>query len=229
MPASATHISDAGLDLIKEFEGFPYQGAPYWDRYGRVWTQGYGNTHGVTRTSPPITQARALSDLRGLMATRYEPAVRAVAKEVGGLTQPQWDALCSVVWNLGPGIIGSGSTLGRLLRAKQWRAFASKLTEFCRANGQVLAGLLRRRRAEASLFLKAAHADALDGYTASERRWIREYDALRRAGKDPERQRVLRRVMGDQRKRVWRAAQAPGGWQKANRAARYRSLHARST
>ena len=71
--------------------------------------------------------------------------------------------------------------------------------------------------------------DKLDGYTASEKRWIREYDRLARSGKDAARRRVLRRVMSEQRKRIWRAAQAPGGWQKANRAARYASLKSRTT
>jgi hypothetical protein len=70
--------------------------------------------------------------------------------------------------------------------------------------------------------------DPLRGYTTAERRWIREYDALKRAGRDRRRRRVLRRYMTRQRKRVWRAAQGPGGWTAHHRAARYRSLRART-
>lgn len=67
------------------------------------------------------------------------------------------------------------------------------------------------------------------GFTAAERRWITEYDRLKARGLDRQRRRVLRRVMTKQRKRIWRAAQGSGGWSKANRAARYRSLRARTT
>lgn len=75
--------------------------------------------------------------------------------------------------------------------------------------------------------LAARLADPLRGYTAAERRWIREYDQLVRERRDPARRRVLRRVMRAQRKRIWVVAQR-SGWDKANRAARYRSLLART-
>jgi predicted chitinase len=70
--------------------------------------------------------------------------------------------------------------------------------------------------------------DALAHLTDRERAWCREYDRLRQADRDPDRRRVLRRVMTEQRKRIWRAAQQTG-WNRANRAARYRSLWARTT
>lgn len=72
--------------------------------------------------------------------------------------------------------------------------------------------------------------DPFAGYTPSELRWIREYDDLKRAGHDAARRRVLRRVMTDQRKRIWRAASSTAhGWDHANRRARYRSLLARTS
>lgn len=76
--------------------------------------------------------------------------------------------------------------------------------------------------------------DQFAHYTASELRWIREYDKLKRANRDLSRRRVLQRVMTEQRKRVWRAAQprsAGGdgrGWGYANRSRRYNSLKART-
>ena len=36
-----------GIALIKEFEGFPFGGRPYFDKLGGVWTIGYGHTEGV--------------------------------------------------------------------------------------------------------------------------------------------------------------------------------------
>jgi hypothetical protein len=75
--------------------------------------------------------------------------------------------------------------------------------------------------------LRRLRSDALAGYTASERRWIREYDRLKRERRDVRRRRVLRRVMTEQRKRIWREAQRTG-WKKSNRRQRYHSLLART-
>lgn len=86
----------------------------------------------------------------------------------------------------------------------------------------------------ASSFFLRKLRDPLAGYTSSERRWIREYDRLVKARRDPGRQRVLRRVMSEQRKRIWRVAQprsAGGdgkGWTVLRRR-RYRSLLARTS
>lgn len=76
----------------------------------------------------------------------------------------------------------------------------------------------------------AAPTAARGFYTARERELITEYDRLKRADQDVDRRRVLRRAMCEQRKRVWRAAQVKGsgGFESANRRARYRSLAARS-
>ena len=76
--------------------------------------------------------------------------------------------------------------------------------------------------------LARALTDPLAGYTPAEKRWIREYDALLRVDRDPERRRVLVRVMRAQRKKIWRAAQGAGGWSTQNRSRRYASLLART-
>jgi hypothetical protein len=75
--------------------------------------------------------------------------------------------------------------------------------------------------------LSKLQADPLAGYTASERRWIQEYDRLRRDRRDPDRQRVLQRVMTEQRKRIFRVAER-SGWTRPRRR-RYQSLKARTT
>jgi hypothetical protein len=78
--------------------------------------------------------------------------------------------------------------------------------------------------------LAARLADSFRGYTANERRLIREYDHLRAARLNRPRRSALRSEMRAQRKRVWRAAQPTSGggdgrgWDHANRRARYRSL-----
>ncbi len=75
-------------------------------------------------------------------------------------------------------------------------------------------------------FLRSLRDDPLVGYTVSERRWIREYDALVREKRDRPRRRVLRRVMREQRKRIWWASELHG-WTPSRRR-RYASLLSRS-
>jgi lysozyme len=67
------------------------------------------------------------------------------------LNQQQFDALVSFVYNLGAGAFES-STLLRDLNAHNFAAVPGQLEEWCHAGGQVLAGLVARRKAEARLF-----------------------------------------------------------------------------
>src|ERR1700685_2360136 len=112
------HISANGLRLIEGFEG--WSAVPYWDSYGRVWTRGYGETGGSGPHSPTLTRAQGQANVQRLGETRYEYAIRDLGV---ALNQNQWDALCSFVWNLGPGIL-QGS-LGGLLKAKHFDDFAN--------------------------------------------------------------------------------------------------------
>jgi putative chitinase len=66
-------------------------------------------------------------------------------------------------------------------------------------------------------------SDRWTGYTADEKRWISEYDRTT----SPDRRRVLRRVMTEQRKRIFAAA-GESGWKVAHRLARWKSLRART-
>jgi predicted chitinase len=68
--------------------------------------------------------------------------------------------------------------------------------------------------------------DPLAHLTDQERKWCREYDPLHH-GEDDDRRRELRKLMRVQRKKIWRAAQEDG-WDKNDRAKRYRSLLART-
>jgi hypothetical protein len=82
--------------------------------------------------------------------------------------------------------------------------------------------------------LESKLSDPLRHHTATERRWIREYDQLKRARRDRKRRSLLRKLMRAQRKRIWRAAQPTSsggdgrGWDHAYRRARYHSLLART-
>jgi lysozyme len=216
------HVSDAGLRLIEEFEGF--SGTPYWDPYGRVWTRGYGETEGIRQGSPRISREQAQARLRALVQDRYEPSIHQLGVE---LNQNQFDALCSFSWNLGAGIFTGA--LRQQLTGHSWTAAAHTMLSYDHAGGHVLAGLQRRRRAEVNLFL----TPIAPYVPADEARWIREYDQLLKARPGSTtwikmRRRALRRRMNARILELVHLANDDGGWGKLNRENRYRALLART-
>jgi lysozyme len=67
------------------------------------------------------------------------------------LTQQEFDALVDFTFNLGAGNL-QRSTLLRLLNSGDYTGAAAEFQKWDKAGGQVLAGLLRRRQAEADMF-----------------------------------------------------------------------------
>lgn len=142
--------SDKGLDLIKVSEGFEAEAYP--DPGNRVtgepWTIGYGHTRGVRR-GDTCTDAQATDWLREDLQAA-EDAVRHMVDVP--LTQMQFDALASFVFNVGPSAFGS-STLLRLLNAGDAAGAAEQFKRWNRGADGVLPGLVARRAAERDLFL----------------------------------------------------------------------------
>lgn len=215
-------LGDRGADLIMGFEGF--RSAPYRDAVG-VWTIGYGSTKGVNSQSHPVTRAEAEARLRREVDETYGSAV----DKIDGLNQNQFDAITSFVYNVGPGGIAPNTGIGKALRAKQWDRAGNELLKWDKAGGRALPGLTRRRQAERKLFLTPVKDD-MAGYTAAEKRWIKEYDKLKAENRDKDRREILRRVMTKQRQEIYRAAEGEkNGWNKANRRRRWNSLKARTS
>jgi lysozyme len=81
----------------------------------------------------------------------YEHTVNTVGVE---LTQNEYDALVSLCYNIGSGNFVS-STLVKMLKAGEPKSeVAKQFLRWDKAGGKPLAGLTRRRNAEAELFLK---------------------------------------------------------------------------
>jgi len=72
------------------------------------------------------------------------------------LTQPQFDALTDLVFNIGCNAFAN-STLCRLLHKGDFAGAADQFERWDHAGGRVLPGLLQRRLAEKELFLSASH------------------------------------------------------------------------
>ncbi|WP_151838040.1 MULTISPECIES: lysozyme [unclassified Acinetobacter] len=143
--------SQVGIDLITSFEDLRL--AAYDDGVG-VWTIGYGTTvypNGIgVKRGDSCTKTQAMSffqhDLR-----RFEASVNNLVKVP--LSQNQFDALVSLVYNIGSGNFAS-STLLKKLNAKDYQGAADQFPRWNKAGGKVLNGLVRRREAERALFLK---------------------------------------------------------------------------
>lgn len=138
-------ISDEGLDLIKHFEGCELEA--YKDAVG-VWTIGYGHTKGVEE-GDKWTQEKADFMLFRELEEEYEDYVNNYVHVP--LNQQQFDALCSWVYNLGPSNLKS-STLLKKLNNEEYDQVPKQIKRWNKAGGKVLAGLVRRREAEALLF-----------------------------------------------------------------------------
>lgn len=151
LTVSEKHIDAAGLRFVEGFENvYKAVYCPEPDpAYGwAIPTRAFGETAGITRSSPCITHAQAEANLRREMGADYEWAVRALGVL---LNQHQWDALCDFVWNLGAGIF-QGTTVGADLRARDFAAATARILEYDHAAGVVLPGLRVRREAEVRLF-----------------------------------------------------------------------------
>ncbi|NTX17970.1 lysozyme [Burkholderia cepacia] len=115
---------------------------------GAPWTIGYGHTGPEVRYGLVWTQAQAeaalMKDVQGAVG-----AVNRLVKVP--LSQCQFDALVDFVFNLGETRF-AGSTMLRLLNAGLYEAAANEFQKWDMAGGVHVAGLLRRRQAEAREF-----------------------------------------------------------------------------
>lgn len=136
-----------GLDLTKDWEKCRLK--PYRDG-GGVWTNGWGNTH---RVDPSVTITQEQADCDLLM--NVQDAVDAVNDHVTvGVTQNQFDALVDFTFNCGVGAFKT-STLLKMLNGGDSAGACAQLDRWVKDNGQVVAGLQRRRDAEQDLFNRA--------------------------------------------------------------------------
>ena len=134
-----------GVELIKRFEGLRLNA--YQDSVG-VWTIGYGHTK-TAKAGQRITDDEA----HGLLiqdVIDHESHIKRLVKVP--LSQQEFDALSSWVFNLGGGALAS-STLLRKLNAGDYVGAANEFPRWNKAGGKELAGLTTRRNAERDLWV----------------------------------------------------------------------------
>ena len=143
-------ISDAGVALIKEFEGCELTAYPDPATGGDPWTVGIGHTGPEVRPGMTITETEAEDILRADLQA-FERCVNNATAGIA-ITQGQFDALVAFSFNVGCANLKS-STLLRKLRSGDEDGAAQEFARWNRANGAVMKGLTRRREAERALFL----------------------------------------------------------------------------
>lgn len=139
--------SQSGLDFIAEHEGLRLHAYPDPATGGEPITIGVGRAHGV-KLGDTCTKEQALQWLAEDVETAEDAVNRLVTAE---LTQNMYDSLVSFVFNCGAGNFAS-STLLKMLNAGDYEGASGQFKRWSRAAGKVMAGLVKRRHAEASLF-----------------------------------------------------------------------------
>ncbi|MDH6430296.1 MULTISPECIES: lysozyme [unclassified Paenibacillus] len=142
-------ISQVGISLIKSFEGCrltAYKPVPTEVYY----TIGWGHYGPDVKAGMTITQAQADSMLVSDLA-KYESYVNdpVYVPVTAWLNQNQFDALTSFCYNCGNG------SLKQLCKGRTIAEIAQNITKYNKGGGNVLAGLVRRRKAELDLYNKA--------------------------------------------------------------------------
>lgn len=138
-------IMQSTIDLVKSLEGLSL--TPYKDAGG--YSVGYGHFLG-NEPGPKITREKAeqylLADL-GIAAKVINEAVRVK------LSRNQFDALVSLVFNIGSSNFRK-STLLKRLNSGDYTEAAQQFRVWINSGGQQNVGLIRRRKTERELFEK---------------------------------------------------------------------------
>ncbi|MBP6733523.1 MAG: lysozyme [Chromatiaceae bacterium] len=137
-------ISPAGIAMIQAHEGLRL--TAYRDA-GGVWTIGYGSTAGVRRG---MTLTRDQAVLR-LYHDLDDAEATVNSRVTVPLTQGQFDALTSLVFNIGGGAFRK-STLLQKINAGDYAGAAAEFPRWVKAKGRILPGLVTRRAAERQRF-----------------------------------------------------------------------------
>ena len=205
-------LSDKGAQLIANFEGF--RSCPYWDV--NHWSIGYGTAS--SKRAKCIDRAEARRRLRQQADETYGAAVNRTGVK---LNQNQFDALTSLAYNVGPGVLDADEPVGRALRRHDFKEAADAMLQYNRAGGQVLPGLVARRKVERNLFLTEPPHKKIR-WSDAERRRVRTLtnpNASRKAKAE------AKEWLRGQVHKIERQAQSrAGGWERYDRGRRRRGI-----
>lgn len=148
LPVDKLVTSQQGVNFIAGQEGFVP--TPYNDAGKKA--IGYG--HNIIPSDPANVKTGPISIDTGLqvLATDLKKAEQTIKKYVKvSLSQSQFDALVSFIFNVGGGNFAS-STLLKKLNAGDYADVPTQMMRWCHSQGKVLPVLLKRRRLEGLMF-----------------------------------------------------------------------------
>lgn len=139
-------LSDYAFERIKEFEGLRLES--YVCAGGKL-TIGYGHTKGVKK-GQKIDKEMA----NKLLQEDVEYFEKFLVKEpyAEDITQSQWDALVSFIFNLGIGNFESSTLRKKILRDIDDPTIPDEFRRWVYSKGKVLKGLVKRREWEAQMY-----------------------------------------------------------------------------
>lgn len=157
--ASGMKASEDCITIIKKLEGFSKY--PYYD-YGQ-WTVGYGTAcpseDRARYDEVGITEAEADALLREYVAEFEADLNSFISNNSLKLKQCQFDALLSFTYNLGSNWMNNSSNFrSAVLKQKTGNDFIFAIGRWCTADGEVLTHLIKRRLAEANMYLNGAYS-----------------------------------------------------------------------
>lgn len=141
--------SQAGIDLIKEYESTKLVA---YRCPANKWTLGTGSTFwpdGTPVKEGDTVTEQGAEDLLSATLVSFEIALEKMLKVP--VSQNQWDALTSFIFNVGAENL-RGSTLIKMLNAGRPEYAAQEFDKWVFAKGAKLPGLVKRRAAERALF-----------------------------------------------------------------------------
>ena len=149
-------LSQNGVNFIKSHEALRLKA--YQDSKG-VWTIGWGHTKNV-HPEDVITREQAEQFIRDDFAwvERTLNADLVTGRDKPLVTQNEFDALCSLVFNIGSGAY-LDSTVRRKIKQGDKMAAARAFKMWVYSNHKFVQGLANRRADEVRLFLQSGQAD----------------------------------------------------------------------
>lgn len=143
-------LNQAGIDLIKHFEGCRLHAYPDPATGGAPFTIGYGHTGPEVLPFGEWSQAQAEMSLSRDLGKVEQQLLKCIATDIN---DNQFSACVSLVFNIGIGNF-TNSTLLKKIDANDLTGAADEFLRWNHAAGKVMAGLTLRRTAERELFLK---------------------------------------------------------------------------
>ena len=143
-------ISNRGLELIKEFEGFS---ANAYLCPAKIPTIGYGNTFYSDGRKVKLGEQISKSDALELLeiVANKDFADKIFPSIIVPVTQNQFDAMVSLAYNIGVGNFLK-STLLKKVNAGDFIGASEEFLKWNKSGGKELLGLTRRRKREQDLF-----------------------------------------------------------------------------